>query len=86
MVRHDERPGSERHELPAKQIGKRIVGKHHEIHAGQKGGEEGKHAVRRRIVVAVAETIKACCGSSQIDDNKEERSQCIKAEMGAKPR
>ena len=25
MVRHDQRPGSERHEFPAQQIGKRIV-------------------------------------------------------------
>ena len=86
VVRHDQRPGSQRHEFPAQQIGKRIVRQHHQIHAGQKGGEEGQHAVRRRIVVAVAETIKACRRSSQIDDNKEKRGQRIQAEMGAKPR
>ncbi len=71
MVRHDQRPGGERHEFPAQQIGKRVVRQHHEVHAGQEGGEEGQHAVRRRIVVAVAETIEAGRSASQIDDNQE---------------
>ena len=86
MVRHDQRPGSQRHEFPAKQIGKRVIRQHHKIHAGQKGGEEGQHAVRRRFVVAVAEAIKACRCPSQIDDDEKKRSQRIEAEMGAKPR
>jgi hypothetical protein len=86
VVRHDERPGCERHELPAEQIGKRVIRQHHEIHAGQEGGEEGKHAVRRRIVMAVAETVKTCRSSSEIDDDEEKRSEGIHAEMGAEPR
>ncbi len=78
--------GSKRHELPAKQIGKRIIRQHHKIHADQKGREEGQYAMRRWVVMAVAETVKACCCSTQIDHDKEKRSQRVQAEMGAKPR
>ena len=85
VVRHDKRPRRQRHEFPAQQIGERIIRQHHQIHAGEKGREERKHAVRRRIVAAVAETVKAGRRTPQIDDNKEERRQRIHAEMRAKP-
>ena len=68
------------------QEGEGVVGQHHQIHAGQKGREERQHAVRRRFVVAVAEAVEACRCPTEIDDDKEKRSQRIDAEMGAEPR
>jgi len=55
-------------------------------HAGQKGRDEGEHAMRRGFVVAIAETVKARRSPSQIDDNEEERRQRVQPEMGAEPR
>src|SRR3954470_17152043 len=86
MVGHDQRPRRQRHELPAQKIGEGIVRQHHEVHAGEKGGEEGKHAVRCGVMMAVAEAIEACRRPTQIDDDEEERGQCVEAEMRAKPR
>src|SRR6266849_1882608 len=42
--------------------------------------------MRRRFVMAVAETVKACRCAPEVDDNKEKRSQDVEAEMRAKPR
>src|SRR6266571_734836 len=42
--------------------------------------------MRRWVVMAVAETVKACGCPTQIDYDKEKRSQRVQAEMGAKPR
>ena len=86
MMRHDKRPRCQRHELPAQQIGEGVVGQHHEVHAGEKGREEGKHAVRCGVMMAVAEAIETCRRPTQIDDDEEERGQCIEAEVRAKPR
>ena len=86
MMRHDERPRRQRHELPAQQIGEGVVRQHHEVHAGEKGREEGKHAVRRGVMTAVAEAIETCRRPTQIDDDEEERGQCVEAEVRAKPR
>ena len=47
MVRHHQRPRGERHELPGEQERESIVGKHDQRHAGEKGGIERQHALRR---------------------------------------
>ena len=86
MMRHDKRPRRQRHELPAQQIGEGVVRQHHEVHAGEKGGEKRKHAVRRGVMMAVAEAIETCRHPTQIDDHEEERGQCVEAEVRAKPR
>ena len=86
MMRHDKRPRRQRHELPAQQIGEGVVRQHHEVHAGEQGGEKGKHAVRRGVMMAVAEAIETCRHPTQIDDHEEERGQCVEAEVRAKPR
>ena len=84
MVRHDERPRRQRHEFPAQKIGEGIVRQHHEVHAGERR-EEGKHAVRRGVMMAVAEAIEARRCPTQIDDDEEERGECVETEVRAKP-
>ena len=86
VVRHDQRPGNQRHEFPTKQIRKRVTRQHHKIHSCQKGGEEGQHALRRLLMMTVTETIEACRGPSEIDDDEKKRSQPVEAEMSTKPR
>ena len=86
MMRHHQRPGRQRHELPAQQIGERVVGQHHQIHAGEEGGEERQHALRRVFVAAVADAIEAGDRAAEIDDDEEERRQRVEAEMRAEPR
>jgi hypothetical protein len=85
MMRHHQCPGSQRHEFPGEQVGKRVVRQHHEIHASQKGREKWQHAVRRRLVVTVAESVEACGCPAEIDDDEKERRQRVEVEMGAEP-
>src|SRR5439155_15788643 len=47
---------------------------------------EWQHALRRLLVTAVAETVKACRCPSQINDDQEKRGQRVEAEMRTKPR
>ena len=48
IMRHHQRPGGERHELPGEQEGEGIVGDDDEGHAGEEQRIEGQHALRRR--------------------------------------
>jgi hypothetical protein len=54
MMRHDESPGSQRHEFPGDEEGKRVVGENHEVHACEEGREEGKDSPRRFLMGAIA--------------------------------
>ena len=85
MVRHDQRPGAERHELPGEQEGEGVGGHDHEVHAGEEGWEERQDALRRALVPAVAETVHAGRGAAEIDHREEERSQRVEPEMRADP-
>ena len=73
VVRHDQRPRGERHELPGQQERECVVGQHDEIHAGEKGGKERQHATRLRLVPPVAEAVQARRGAAQIDDGEKGR-------------
>ena len=84
MMRHDERPRRQRHELPAQKIGEGVVRQHHEVHAGEKGGKEKPRC--GGVMMAVAEAIGTCRCPTQIDDDEEERGECVEAEVRAKPR
>jgi hypothetical protein len=85
MMRHHQRPGRQRHELPAQQIGERVVRQHDQIHAGQERREERQHALRGRFVPAIAKAEETRRSASQIDDDQEERGQEVDAEMRAEP-
>ena len=67
MVRHDQRPGAQRHELPGEQEGEGVGGQDHEVHGGEERREERQHARRRRLVAAVAEPVDAGRGAAEID-------------------
>ena len=41
-----------------KQEGEGVVGEDHEVHAGEESREERQHALRRRLVPAIAEPIE----------------------------
>ena len=86
MVRHDQRPGRERHELPRDQKGERIIGEHDEIHAGEKGRIERQHPQRRFFVAPVAEREQACRETSEIDNREKIGGKRVHTEMRAQPR
>ena len=86
MVSHDQRPGSERHELPGQQEREGVVGEDDQIHAGQKSREEWEHAAGRGFVPPVAEAVQACSEAAQVGDDQEQRAQRIQPEMRTEPR
>ena len=85
MMRHHQRPGGERHELPGHQEGEGVVGQDDEVHAGEEGRIERQHALRRFLVAAIAEREEARGRAAEIDDDQEERGQRVDAEMRAEP-
>ncbi len=86
MVRHHQRPGRERHELPRHEEREGIGGQNDEIHAREEHRIEGQHARRLGFVPAVADREQARRRCAEIDHGDEERTQRIETEMGAKPR
>ena len=59
VMRHHQRPGGERHELPRQQERVGVGGDEHEVHAREEGGKERQHALRIVLVTAVAERVQA---------------------------
>jgi len=59
MMRHHERAGGERHELPRHQEREGVIGEHNEVHAGKERRVERQHALRRFLVPAIAECEQA---------------------------
>ena len=84
-MRHHQRPGRERHELPGEQEGEGIVGDDDEGHAGEEQRIEGQDALRRRFVPAVAERVKARRAPAEIDHREEEGRERVETEMRADP-
>ena len=85
VVRHDQRPRGERHELPTEEEDEGVVGEQHEVHAGEEGRKERQDAFRRGFVPAVAEAVEARARPAEIDHRQEERRQRIDAEVCADP-
>ena len=84
-MRHHQRPGRERHELPGEQEGEGVVGDDDEGHAGEEQRIERQHALRRRLVPAEAERVEARRGAAEIDHDEKERRERVEAEMRAEP-
>ena len=84
-MRHHQRPGGERHQLPREQEAERIVGHHDEVQTGEERGIERQHALRFVLVPAVAERVEAGAGAAQPDHDQEERGERIEPEMRADP-
>jgi hypothetical protein len=55
MMRHDERPRRQRHEFPRHQKSERVVGEHHDAHAGEKRRIERQHPARGILMATVSE-------------------------------
>ena len=85
IVRHHQRPGGERHELPGEQEGEGIVGDDHEGHACEEQRIEGQHALRRRFMPPEAERVEARRAPADIDHHEEERRERVETEMRADP-
>ena len=86
MVRHDQRPGRQRHELPGHQEREGIVREHHEIHAGEERRIERQHALRRRFVPSIAQGKQAGGRRAEVHHREKERRQRIESKMRAEPR
>ena len=85
-VRHHQRPGGERHELPGEQERVSVIGEYDQRHAGEEGGVERQHALRRGFVLAIAEREQAGAHGAEIDHDEEEGGQRVEPEMRAEPR
>ena len=55
------------------------------VHAGEKGGIERQHPLRRPFVLAVAEREQARARGAEIDHGEEEGRQCVEAKMRTEP-
>ena len=86
VVRHHQRPGGQRHELPGDEEGEGVVGQHDEVHAGEKRRIERQHAAGRLLVLAIADGEQAGGGAAEIHDDEKERGERIDAKMCADPR
>ena len=86
VVRHHQRPGRQRHELPGDQEGEGVVGQDDEVHAAEECRIEGQHAAGRRLVLAVADGKQAGAGAAEVQHHEKERGQRIHAEVRADPR
>ena len=85
VVGHDQRPGGERHQFPGEQERVGVGGEDDEVHAGDEGGEERQHPVRRMLVPSVADGEQAGAGGAEIDQDEEHGAQAVDAEMRAEP-
>ena len=85
IMRHHQRPGGERHELPGEQEGEGIIGDDHEGHACEEQRIEWQYALRRRFMPPEAERVKARRAPADIDHHEEERRECVETEMRADP-
>jgi hypothetical protein len=85
-MRHHQRPGGERHELPGDQKAEGVISHHDEVHRGKVRGIERQHALWRFLMTAVAEREQARCRAAEIDNDQEESGECIDAEMRTEPR
>ena len=86
MMRHDQRPRGERHELPGGQEGEGIVGEDNKVHAGQEGWIERQHTQRRRLVLSAAKRKQAGGGGTEIDDGEKESRKRVHTKINAEPR
>ena len=86
VMRHDQRPGGERHQLPGEQEGEGVVREDNQRHAGEEGGKERDDATRVRFVASVADGVEARACSTQADEHQERRREGVKPEVDANPR
>jgi hypothetical protein len=86
MMRHNERPRRQRHEFPRHQKSERVIGEHHDTHAGEKRRIEWQHPARRMFVATISEREQAGRGSAEIDHGEEKGRERIETEMRPKPR
>ena len=66
MVRHHQRPGGERHQLPGEQEAERVVGDNHQVQPGEERRIERQHALRLVFVPAVAQRVEAGAGAARV--------------------
>ena len=84
-MRQHQRPGGDRHQLPGEQEHEGIIGEHHQVHAGQEHRIEGQHALRRLLMLSVADGEQAGAAAAEAGDNKEECGQRVQPKMRADP-
>src|SRR5581483_9797061 len=86
VMRHHQRPGAKRHELPRNQKAESVVRQHDEIHRRQISRIERQHAMRRLFVPAIAKGVEARRGAADIDHHEEKSGERIDAKMSTQPR
>ena len=86
MMRDDQRPGGERHELPGDKEAEGVVREDDNVHSGEERRVERQHPAGVLLVLAVPERIKARGSGAEIDDGEKESRQSINTKTRADPR
>jgi len=84
-MRHDQRPGGQRHQLPREQKGEGVVGDRDQRHAREEGRIECKHPLRLMLIAPIAEGEQAGARPAETHQNQEKTGQRIEAQMSADP-
>ena len=85
MVRHHQRPGGKRHELPRQQKGEGVIGQHDERHGGKERRIKRQHAPGRGFVLPIADRKQARAYRAEIDHDQKESRERIQSEMRTEP-
>ena len=84
-MRHDERPGRQRHELPGEQEGEGVVGQHDQVHPGEEGRQRTAARAPARSRADRSRGRRAGARAAEIDDDEKERGERVEAEVSADP-
>ena len=85
MVRHHQRPGSKRHELPRQQKGEGVIGQHHARHGGKERRIKRQHPPGRSFVLPVADRKQARAYRTEVDHDQKESRERIQSEVRTEP-
>ena len=85
MVRHHQRPGRQRHELPGDEEGEGVVSQDDQVHAAEECRIERQHPARRLLMLAVADGKQAGTGAAEVHHHQKERAERVHAVVRADP-
>ena len=85
MMRHDQRPRGQRHQLPCEEKSEGVVSDGDQDHAGEERRVERQNPFGVRLVAAVAEREQAGACAPKSDQDEEEAGQGIEPEIRPDP-
>ena len=86
VVRHHQRPGRQRHELPGDEEGEGVVSQDDQVHAAEECRIERQHPAGRLLMLAIADGKQAGTGAAEVHHHQKERAERVHAVVRADPR